>query len=125
MALAIFLPLNSLFRSNARIKPTTVDTTTTTTVHTTVFHMTILKAGFPVAAIKLSNPVNPLTIPALVTWLNAILKTMPIGSAMNKAMRTQLGRIQIYGSINRYFFFIDILCFLYSVDRTLLRRQAG
>jgi hypothetical protein len=30
---------------------------------------------------------------------------------MNKAMRTQLGRIQIYGSINRYFFFIDILCF--------------
>jgi hypothetical protein len=60
---------------------------------------------------KLSNPVNPLTIPALVTWLNAILKTMPIGSAMNNAMRTQLGRIQIYGSINRYFFFIDILCF--------------
>ena len=94
MARAIFLPLNSLFRSSARIKPRTVDSTTTKTVQTMVFFRTMPNLALPTALVKLSKPQKPLTRPALVTLLKAMRKTYPMGTMIKTAIRMTLGRIQ-------------------------------
>ena len=72
MALAIFLPLNLLFSSSARMKPSSVDSPTTTTVHTSVLLSTTLKALLPSTLEKLATPLKPFTRPALVTLLKAM-----------------------------------------------------
>ena len=95
MARAILRPLNLLFRSRARMKPRTVDRTTTITVQTTVLVRTIPNLSLFRTFSKLAKPLKPLIRPVLVTWLNAMRKTVVMGTMMKIAIRMMLGAIQM------------------------------
>ena len=60
------------------MKPSTVDRTTTSTVQIMVFFSTMENLALPRTLLKLSNPAKPLIRPALVTWLNTLLKSLGI-----------------------------------------------
>ena len=70
-----------------------------------VFLSTIENAELPITFRKLSNPQKPLINPSLLILLKDIRNTNPIGSTIKTAINRTLGRIQIYGSMFRNFFF--------------------
>ena len=120
MARAILRPLKLLFRIMARIKPSKVDNPTTATVHITVFFRTMENIGLLNTLWKLSNPQKPLIRPALLILLRDMRNTNPIGVTMKTAIRSTLGRIQIYGSIRRNFFFIRMPHFCNVINKNVL-----
>ena len=93
MARAIFLPLNLLFKSRARMKPRTVDRTTTRMVQTTVLLSTLPNSGLFMTSTKFSKPAKPRIRPVLLTSLKAMRKTVKMGTMMKMLIRMILGAI--------------------------------
>ena len=91
MERAILRPKNSVFSAIATIKPMSVESPTTLTTQTSVFIITVPKALSLIAAMKLSNPTNPPTTPALLISLKASRKTMIMGKTTNTDIRIMLG----------------------------------
>ena len=91
-------PWNFWLSVMATIKPSSVDRPTTETTHTAVLSITVPNTGAETAALKLSKPIKPPTMPALEISLKASLKTMPIGKTTKIVISRMLGSSQTYGS---------------------------
>ena len=75
----------------AIMKPNKVDSPTTETTQISVFIITVPNTGAETASTKLSNPINPPTMPALEISLKESLKTMPIGKTTKIVISNTLG----------------------------------
>ena len=75
------------------MKPSRVDRHTTATVQMAVFFSTMRNLSLVSTLVKLSNQMNSLIRPVLVTRLKAIRNTEKMGMMMKMNINTMLGRI--------------------------------
>ena len=113
-ALTNLRPLKGWLRTMANIKPSSVETPTTTIVHISVLRRIWINVGLSRMVLKLSRPLKPFTMPALLILDMESRKTVTMGITIITHMSTMLGSIHKYGSVRLSrdrFFILPLLSF--------------